>query len=389
MVEDTFLGYLREDGKVGTRNYLVIVPTVFCVNEVVAVLGSKVPGSKPLLHNHGCCELKPDLDQVRNVLSGLIANPNVGGCVVVSLGCEGISSADLQLAALEVGKPAFHVQLHEEGGMTNTIETCMAKIPSLMAEVGAAKRTPVPASNLVVGIKCGSSDATSGLVANPVVGRVVDQLIGYGGQVIFGETTEIIGAEHILAERCKDADVKRDLLRIVTQVEERVKRAGVDMRGSQPTPGNIEGGITTIEEKSLGAIIKSGTTPIQGVLGYGRPKVDPGLFVMDSPGKEDEIMTGLAAAGANLILFATGGGAPQGFPIVPVLKVASNPKKVNRMGEHIDIDASGIIEGLTSMDELRDQIWSKMFDVSSGELTRAEELSYDKSIGIYTSETSI
>lgn len=389
MTEATFMGFQRKDGRVGTRNYLAILPTVFCVNEVVSILGSKIPGSKLLLHNHGCCELKPDLDRVRDVLMGLIANPNVGACVIVSLGCEGISPEVLHRSAQEAGKPSFYIQLHEAGGMTNAVETCMTKIPALLAELDAQKRIPVPASKLVVGIKCGSSDATSGLIANPTVGLVVDQLLDHGGQVIFGETTEIIGAEHILAERCINLEVRQDLLRMVTRVEERVKRAGVDMRGSQPTPGNIRGGLTTIEEKSLGAISKSGTKPIQGILNYGQLVREAGLYVMDSPGKEDEIMTGLAAAGANLILFTTGGGAPQGFPIVPVVKVASNPKMVQKMREHIDIDASGILEGLTTMADLKDEIWSKSFEVSSGTLTRAEELSYDRSIGIPTIESSI
>jgi altronate dehydratase large subunit len=265
----------------------------------------------------------------------------------------------------------------------------MARIPRLQEEIETSKREPFPISKLVVGIKCGSSDATSGLVANPTVGRVVDRIIDLGGTVIFGETTEIIGAEHILVERCKDEGVKMDLLGIVDAVEERVKSAGVDMRGSQPTPGNIQGGITTIEEKSLGAISKSGTSIIQGVLQYGQSVAGSGLYVMDSPGKEDEIMTGLAASGANLILFTTGGGAPQGFPIVPVIKVASNPKMVKKMAEHIDVDASGIITGQRTLDELQDTILSTILSVASGESTQAEVLSYDRNIGIYTTETSI
>jgi altronate dehydratase large subunit len=389
MNEASFSGYLRKDGSVGLRNHLAIIPTVFCVNEVAALLGNKIPGSKPLLHNHGCCELKPDLERVQDILSGLIRNPNVGGCVILSLGCEGISAQDLLDVANQAGKPAFHVQLHEEGGMTKAIKTCMAKIPRLQEEIETTKQESFHVSKLVVGIKCGSSDATSGLVANPTVGHVVDRIIELGGTVIFGETTEIIGAEHILVERCKDDDVKKDLLRIVDDIEQRVKSVGVDMRGSQPTPGNIKGGITTIEEKSLGAISKSGTSPIQGVLKYGELVTGSGLYVMDSPGKEDEIMTGLAASGANLILFTTGGGAPQGFPIVPVIKIASNPKMVQKMAEHIDVDASGIISGLSTVDQLEDTIWSRIFTVASGESTQAEALSYDRNIGIYSREISI
>lgn len=389
MDEITFWGYPRNGGKVGLRNFLAIIPTVFCVNEIASVLGERIPGAIPLLHGSGCCELKPDLDRVRDVLCGLIANPNVGGCVIVSLGCEGIQAKDLLNAAYKEDKPAIHVELQEAGGMTECIERCMKMVPHLLEDVNAVRRESFPASKIVMGIKCGSSDTTSGLAANPAVGKVTDRLIESGGRVIFGETTEIIGAEHILARRCVDADVKNALLNMVLRVEERVKHVGVDLRGSQPTPGNIRGGLTTIEEKSLGAICKAGTSPISGVLEYGESTQRQGLFVMDSPGKENEIMTGLAAAGANLILFTTGGGAPQGFPIVPVIKVGSNPEKVRKMKEHIDVDATGIFEGTSSLEEISDQIWRAMFEVASGSLTQAEKLGYNKTIGIYTMYPSI
>ncbi|OGO17501.1 MAG: hypothetical protein A2Z14_17140 [Chloroflexi bacterium RBG_16_48_8] len=385
----SFTGYPRRGGEVGMRNLLAIIPTVFCVNEGASALGDRIKGSKPLLHDHGCCELKPDLDRVRHVLCGLIANPNVGGCVIVSLGCEGVNYKELLAVAQEEGKPALHAELQEEGGMTKCIESCMSKIQALLEEMNAIERREFPASKIVMGIKCGSSDTTSGLAANPAVGKVTDRLVEQGGRVIFGETTEIIGAEQLLVKRCIDAVVERALLEMVMRVEERVKRVGVDMRGSQPTPGNIRGGLTTIEEKSLGAICKAGSAPIAGVLEYGQSAKDQGLFVMDSPGKENEIMTGLAASGANLIVFTTGGGAPQGFPIVPVIKVASNPLKVRKMREHIDVDATGIFDGTSSLEEIGDQIWRVLLKVASGSLTQAEKLSYDKTIGIYTLYPSI
>jgi altronate dehydratase large subunit len=389
MHQRTFRGYPRLGGKVGVRNYLAIIPTVFCVNEVAAALADRIPNSKPLLHNNGCCELKPDLDRVRDVLCGLISNPNVGGCVLVSLGCEGIDYRDLLEIAEKEGKPSLHAELQDEGGLTACVERCMSQIQDVLNEMNAVPLREFPASKVVMGIKCGSSDTTSGLAANPAVGKVTDHLIENEGRVIFGETTEIIGAEHVLASRCVDENVREALLEMVFQVEDRVREAGVDMRGSQPTPGNIRGGLTTIEEKSLGAICKAGTTPITGVLGYGEATERQGLFVMDSPGKENEIMTGLAAAGVNLIVFTTGGGAPQGFPIVPVIKVASNPLKVQKMREHIDVDASGIFQNNISLEGISNEIWRVMLDVASGSKTRAENLKYDKTIGIYTMHPSI
>jgi len=383
---ESFEGFLRKDGKVGTRNYLAIIPTVFCVNEVVAELATLVPGTKPLVHMHGCCELKTALDQTTHTLRGLIQNPNVGGCVVVSLGCEGIESSDLLAAAEKEGKPTILLTLQEEGGMKRCIDRHLEDVRSLKSEIDEAERLEFDPSHIIAGIKCGSSDATSGLAANPAAGIAADILAKKGGVVIFGETTEFIGAEHFLAKRCRTPEVRRHLLELVERVEKRALRTGVDMRGSQPTPGNIRGGLTTIEEKSLGAIIKSGSQPIEGVLEYAQPVRGRGVFAMDSPGKENEVMTGLAAVGVNLIVFTTGGGAPQGFPLVPVIKVASNPEKVSRMKEHIDIDVSDILKGGLSVEEAGERIFKTMLDVAGGTVTKAEELGYDKTIGIFLSD---
>lgn len=383
MTDASFMGYARADGQVGTRNLLVIIPTVFCVNEAVTRLAALVPGSKALTHDHGCCELKPTLDRITQLLGRLIVNPNVGGVVLVSLGCEGIQAGDLVAVAERVGKPVLQVNLQQEGGLNRCLEARLPEVHALKAALDAAGREPCDLSKLVLGIKCGSSDATSGLAANPAAGTAVDMLIERGGSVIFGETTEFIGAEHILAERCRTPEVRRHLLEIVDRIERRAASVGVDMRGSQPTPGNIRGGLTTIEEKSLGAISKAGTHIIEDVLEYGQPFSGRGLFAMDSPGKENEIMTGLAAAGANLIVFTSGGGAPQGLPLVPVIKVASNPGMCAQMHDHIDVDVSGIIRGTDSVDAAGRRILDTALAVASGEVTKAEVLGYDRTIGFF------
>lgn len=389
MSDNETYGFSRRNGKVGVRNHLAIIPTVFCVNEVVAAIADRVPGSKALTHNNGCCELSPDLERVTQTLSGLIRNPNVGGCVIVSLGCEGVQADELLRSAESEGKPYFHVVLQEVGGMTKCVEASLKEIPSIEAQMRACDRIKLEPSHIVLGIKCGSSDATSGLASNPAVGSAVDVLIDQGGRVLFGETTELLGAEHVLAQRSANEETRRAIFDIVGKMEERIKRVGVDLRGSQPTPGNIKGGLTTIEEKSLGAISKSGTAPIQGVLEYGQFADGQGLYLMDSPGKENEVMTGLAAAGANLIVFSTGGGAPQGFPLVPVIKVAGNPKKYALMQEHIDVDATSIVLGKESVDSVGRRIWQEMLEVAGGKKTRAESLGYDKTIGIYTTGPSV
>ncbi|MCE5282504.1 MAG: UxaA family hydrolase, partial [Deltaproteobacteria bacterium] len=245
-------------------------------------------------------------------------------------------------------------------------------------------------SGITLAIKCGSSDATSGISSNPATGKVVDFFLERGGsRIIFGETTEYIGAEDVLAKRAINDDVRKKLLTIVARMENRIIQTGVDMRGTQPSPGNIAGGLTTIEEKSLGAISKSGSGPISGVYEYGERVERPGLYIMDSPGKEDEFLTGIAASGANICIFSTGGGAPQGFPLVPVVKVAGNPDKVTRMGQHIDVNASPIISGEKSIRAIGEEIIKKVLETASGARSQAEINAYDKSIGIYTTGPTI
>jgi altronate dehydratase large subunit len=207
--------------------------------------------------------------------------------------------------------------------------------------------------------------------------------------VIFGETTEFMGAEHLLARRAMNGHVAARILEIVEQMENRVKAVGVDMRGGQPSPGNMEGGITTIEEKSLGAICKSGSMPIDGVLEYGETISGKGLYILDSPGKEAEIMTGLSAAGAQVIVFSTGGGAPQGYPIVPVIKVAGNPKKCLLMKDHIDIAAGGVLLGEATIDQIGRKIYGVLQVVGSGRSVKAEKLGYDQTVEIYTTGPTI
>jgi altronate dehydratase large subunit len=240
-----------------------------------------------------------------------------------------------------------------------------------------------------MGIKCGSSDASSGLASNPAVGAASDILLSRGGSVVFGETTEFLGAESLLAQRAATKEIGNRIFAIVERMENRVKAIGVDMRGGQPTPGNMAGGITTIEEKSLGAICKSGSMPIDGVLEYGDKVPGKGLFILDSPGKEAEIMTGLSAAGANAIVFSTGGGAPQGYPIVPVIKVAGNPQKCRIMQDHIDLDVSGILQGTLTIPQAGEEIYATLLRVAGGAKVRAESLKYDQTVEIYTTGPTI
>jgi altronate dehydratase large subunit len=237
-------------------------------------------------------------------------------------------------------------------------------------------------SSLLLGLECGGSDATSGLAANPALGVASDLLIAEGGTCLLSETTESIGAEHVLARRAVDDHVRRKLLAIVRACEDRALQMGEDLRGSQPTPGNLAGGITTLEEKSLGCIHKAGSAPIQGVLEYAERPARTGLYVMDTPGMDVESMVGLAAGGVQVMVFTTGRGTPTGNPIMPVIKVTANRQTADRMADNIDLNLSGVIDGTLTIEQAGKRIFDEIIAVAGGKLTQAERLGHAE-FGIY------
>jgi len=379
-----FLGYRRNDGTVGVRNYVAVLPSVVCANEVASSIASQIDRAVPILHHQGCCQLPPDLKQITRTLIGLGKNPNVAAVLVVSLGCEGVSADKVVKGIAKSRKPVEKIVIQDLGGSMRAVEKGLKIGKEMALSTSDMEREPFDLSGLTIGVKCGGSDATSGIASNPAVGVAVDMIVKRGGKAIFGETTEIIGAEHILAKCAADEKVGNQIYHIVEKMESRVKAVGVDMRGGQPTPGNIAGGITTIEEKSLGAIVKAGSSPIRGVLEYGEEPAEAGLYLMDTPGREVDVLTGFVAGGAQVIVFTTGRGVPQGFPIAPVIKVCGNPETCKHLECHIDIDVSGIIEGRESILEAGNRIFKKILKVASRERTKAEILGYDKSVDIYT-----
>ena len=378
-----FTGFQRENGEIGVRNYVAVIPTVGCANEVAEAIADRVPGSKPLLHHQGCCMIQSDIEVVERTLIGLGSNPNVAAVVLVGLGCESVSIDRVGDGIAETGKPVESVVIQDIGGFSKAVEKGVEAAKKGVEHAERFKRQSFDLSNLTVGIKCGSSDATSGIVSNPAVGLVIDRLIDEGGTAIFGEITEMIGAEHVLARRAKTPEVAEQMLKVVHELEEKIKSLGVDIRGSNPTPGNIRGGLSTIEEKSLGAIVKGGSKPIQGVLDYGEKPDGKGLYIMVSPGREIEFLTGPVAGGAQLMIFTTGRGAPQGYPIAPVIKVCGNPRTSEKLSEHIDVDVSDVITENKTLEEAAEKVFEKLVKVASGEKTKAEITGYDKTIDIY------
>jgi len=379
-----FQGYIRANGKVATRNHVAIIPSVVCANDVAIAISAQVPNTRPLLHHQGCCQMPPDLDRVTEALIGLACNPNAGAVLVVSLGCEGTDVDRLCQAIAANGTPCERVNIQEIGGTNKAVADGVKKAQKLAAQIAGCQREPVDMARAIVSIKCGGSDATSGLASNCVIGYVADKLVDLGATVIFGETTEFIGAEHILARRARTPEVAAKIYQIVNEMEARAKAVGCDMRKGQPTPGNIAGGLSSIEEKSLGAIVKSGTRPIEGVMEYtDRVTTHKGLWIKDTPGREMEILTGMALSGAQCMMFSTGRGAPQGFPIMPVLKICGNPQTFARMSDDMDFNAGRVVTGEVSLEKAGEEAFAHLCRVMSGEETKNETLRYYSAIDIH------
>ncbi len=380
---NTYMGYVRKDGTVGSRNHVAILPSVVCANEVVESIVHNTVMTQGVIHHQGCCQTPPDLERITECLIGIGKNPNVGAVLIVSLGCEGVDTDRLESEIRATKKLVERVNIQEIGGTSLAIKEGIDKAQKLVMQISVQQRTTVDMSTFVMGIKCGASDTTSGVASNPVIGYVADKIVDLGGTVMFGETTEFIGAEHILQRRAKNAFVASEIGRIVDEMEARAKAIGVDMRRGQPTPGNIEGGLSTIEEKSLGAIVKSGTKTIEAVIGYTEQPKGPGLWIKDSPGREIELLSGMAVGGAQVILFSTGRGAPQGFPVVPVIKICGNPVTFARMNRDMDINAGRIVTGEKSIEEVGEETFQTLLRVASGETSKGEAIKYTKSMDFY------
>ena len=376
----SFLGFFRENG-VGVRNNVLVLCTVGCAADVARRIVEENPRAKLFAHHQGCCHLPPEIRRLERILANIALNPNIYSVLLVSLGCESVS-AD-RIADEVSGVKEVEVVRILDLGVRAAVKRGSEIVRRMLEEAGRARRSEADLSELRLAIKCGGSDFTSGIVSNPVAGRVADRVVAAGGTVIFGETTEIIGAEHILAKRAGSGEVSRRLYELVEGVERRVAELGVDMREGQPTPGNIRGGITTIEEKSLGAICKAGSSKLAAVVDYGERIDGRGLVFMDTPGREPEALTGFAAGGAQLILFTTGLGVPQGHPVAPVIKISGNPETCKKLAEHIDVDLSGVFYGEEGLDEAAERVLGKILEVASGGATKSELMGYEGAVEIH------
>jgi len=370
----SFLGYRRRDGRVATRNEIWILPTVGCVGrtaqKIAAIADARhagaVDGVHAFAHPFGCSQLGDDLDGTRAILAALASHPNAGGVLLVGLGCE---SNQLDRLVEEIPAPLRdRVRALGAQGAGDEIAEGVALVDALVEQAAAAKREEVGFGELVLGLKCGGSDGFSGLTANPLVGRMADRAVSAGGSAILSEIPEVFGAERLLMARARDRAVFDGIVGVVNDFKRYFLAHGEPV-SENPSPGNLAGGITTLEEKSLGAVQKAGRAPVEDVLRYGERVRRRGLSLLEAPGNDAVSSTALAAAGATLILFTTGRGTPLGFP-VPTLKIASNSDLAARKPGWIDLDAGRVLSD--GLDAAAQGLAARIAAIASGEATAAE-----------------
>jgi altronate dehydratase large subunit len=339
----------------------------------IPVIGASLP------HLAGCGQIGPDLNVTHETLAAYCGHPNVGAVIVVALGCEQVVAQLLADAARRAGKPAAIVAIQSEGGTVRATARGIEIAREMAENLARVERVRCETSSLILSVKCGGSDYTSGLASNPVVGRVADRLVDMGGAVVLGEIAEIMGAEHLLADRAASHEAATRLLRVVNRVEAEAIALGLDIRGTQPSPGNMRGGLTTIEEKSLGATHKAGErTKLEDVVGYSAPITTKGLTVMDTPGLDVESVTGMVGGGAQVVVFTTGLGTPTGNPIAPVIKITGNARTAQSMADNIDVDVSSVMSDSETLDDAAGRLLTDVLAVCSGRPTAAERLGHDE-----------
>jgi len=370
---DTFQGYRRANGSVGTRNEIWVLNTVGCVNRAAARIastgrpGGPVEGVHAFSHPYGCSQLGDDLNHTRAVLAALAAHPNAGGVIIIGLGCEN-NQLDRLLDGME-NPDRDRIRAFNAQAVEDEEDSGLKALYELAEVMSADKRSDCPASRLTLGMKCGGSDAFSGLTANPLVGLMTDRVTGQGGKAILTEVPEMFGAERLLMRRASDRSVFEGTVRLINDFKSYFTANNQPVY-ENPSPGNKAGGITTLEEKSLGAVQKGGHAAVTDVIAYGERAKTPGLTLLQAPGNDAVSSTALTAAGANLILFTTGRGTPLGFP-APTIKISTNTDLYMRKPRWIDFNAGALLDG-QPQGELADELWKKILETASGERTQNE-----------------
>jgi len=375
----TIKGYIRENGSVGVRNHVLILPLDDLSNTAAIGVSKLIRGTTVIPHPYGRLQFGRDLDLFFHTLAGTGSNPNVASVIIIGIEENWANKVADEIA--KTGKPVEVFPIEGYGDL-KTIERASRKALEFVQEASEKQRTEVDISSIVMSIKCGESDTTSGLASNPAVGVVVDKMVDQGATVMFGETSELTGAEDIVAEKMANHELREKFLKIFKEYTEVIEREGVDLLGSQPTQGNIKGGLSTIEEKALGNIQKLGHRKVNCVLDYldQLPKERKGgtLCFVNTSSAAAEVVTLFAAKGSVIHLFPTGQGNVVGHPIIPVIKITANPKTAKLMQEHIDIDISDLLDLKITLEEAGERIYQYMLKVINGRLTKAEVLQHDE-----------
>jgi (2R)-sulfolactate sulfo-lyase subunit beta len=366
-------GYRRPDGRAGIRNYVVILPVDDLSNAVCESVARTIPGTLALPHAYGRLQYGEDLELTFRTLTGAGANPNVAAAVVI--GIEPNWTNRVVEGIAKTGKPVEGFSIERFGDL-KTLSAAARVAQQMLQDASELQREPIEREELIISIKCGESDTTTGLGSCPTVAQAVDRHVNAGGTIIFGETSELTGGEHLIAARCEDPQVRKRFQAMYDSYIQEIETSGANLLGSQPTQGNIRGGLSTIEEKALGNIAKTGIVPVVDALDPAVPPTRKGLNFMDSSSAAAEFITLMAAAGAVLHLFPTGQGNIIGNPLIPVIKITANPLTARTMTEHIDLDVSGLLRREYTLREAGDQLMALIDRTINGRLTCAEALGH-------------
>lgn len=363
-------GFARTDGRWGFRNHVLLLPLHQVLSNVSREVEDLVSGAVAVSHDWAG-EVDSDFERIAKVLSGIANNPNNFATIVLTIGTQ-IEDEIVQRSRTQGSVPLHILSLKDEGSMATLRGRAIEIATELVVQAAKEKRIIAPMSAIVLGLECGGSDAYSGITANPALGIASDQLVAQGATSILAETMEILGSEHLLAARAINPTVAQQIIDVVARYEKSISYEGIDIRGAQPSRGNIEGGLSTLEEKSLGAAKKAGGAQFTGVLEFADVAPTPGLYFMDTPGHDIEQLSGFAAAGVNITVFTTGRGTPTGSAVIPTIKVATNSEMGNVLTDLIDLNAGTIADGLQTLEEVGALIYDEIIRVANGELTKAE-----------------
>lgn len=382
-----FMGYKRANGDVGVRNQIAVIPSVFCANHAAKKVAEQVATALSFPHPDGCGQHGYDLQQTIDTLTGIGQNANFGAVLVIGLGCERIHANELAARIAESGKPVEYFNIQEVGGTMKAIEKGVRICKEFAMQLALQQREPCDVAKLKLGLKCGGTDATSGITANPALGLAVDRLVAEGGTAYLSELAELLGTENVMKRRAQTPEIYERIASELSNCEQVLERMTRDFERTSEqaalvTPGNFSGGVSSVSEKALGGIHKSGSSKFVGVLNYAERPCGTGLYLMAAAGTDCDIATSLAAGGAQIIAFTTGRGTPTGFPGVPVLKITGNSRTYHNMEDDIDFNAGAIIDGECTLEQAGSALYQEIMDIAAGKPTKAEITGHDELFGI-------